>query len=237
LAPCADAKRNVAPPCRRVAAGQAFVTPGARHPEPVDVILLAIAPVDACAEAEAPGGYPSGHPSNREAGRRRRQRRLGTFRHWPRRCGIRCCLAGLYLSTPAFEETEGRADDGADSAGHAGRIRDSGPATERSVEERAAGVQVVLLMRRRMLRVRGGQQVPEAWAAPEPFGISEQVLLCCFGHDQSTERSGADLRKALVEVGFRGAAAREIVRHSSLTRRSAPGSYRLRRLGEERSVP
>jgi hypothetical protein len=71
-----------------------------------------------------------------------------------------------------------------------------------------------------MLRVRGGQQVPEAWAAPEPFGISEQVLLCCFGLDQSTERSGADLRKALVEVGFRGAAARAIVRSSPLTRRS-----------------
>jgi hypothetical protein len=75
-----------------------------------------------------------------------------------------------------------------------------------------------------MLRVRGGQQVPEAWAAPEPFGISEQVLLCCFGLDQSTERSGADPRKALVEVGFRGAAAREIVRSSPLTRRSAPGN-------------
>jgi hypothetical protein len=201
----------------------------------VDVILLAIAPGDACAEAEAPGGYPSGHTSNREAGRRRRQRRLGTFRHWPRRCGIRCCLAGLYLSTPAFEETEGRADDGADTAGRAGRTPDPGPATERCGEERAAGVQVVLVMSRRMLRA--DQQVPEAWAAPEPFGISEQVLLCCFGLDQSTECSGAELRKALVEVGFRGSATREIVRNSPLTRRSAPGSYRLRRLGEERSVP
>lgn len=98
-------------------------------------------------------------------------------------------------------------------------------------------MQVVLVMRRRKLGVRGGRQSPKAWAAPEPFGISEQVLLCCFGLDQSTERSGADLRKALVEVGFPGSAAREIVRNSPLTRRSAPGSYRLRRLGEERSVP
>jgi hypothetical protein len=88
-----------------------------------------------------------------------------------------------------------------------------------------------------MLRVRGGQQVPEAWAAPEAFGISEQVLLCCFGLDQSTERSGAELRMALVEVGFRGSAAREIVRTCPLTHRSAQGSYRLRRLGEERSAP
>ena len=77
----------------------------------------------------------------------------------------------------------------------------------------------------------------QEWSAPEPFGISEQVLLCCFGLDQSTERSGADLRTALVEVGFPGSAAREIVRNSPLTRRSAPGSCRLRRLGEERSVP
>jgi hypothetical protein len=88
-----------------------------------------------------------------------------------------------------------------------------------------------------MLRVRGGRQVPEAWRAAEPFGTSEQVLLCCFGLEQSTERSGAELRKALVEVGFRGSAAREIVRTSPLNRRSAQGSYRLRRLGEERSVP
>jgi len=77
----------------------------------VDVILLAIAPGDTCAEAEAPGGYPSVLTSNRETGRRRRQRRLGTFlpvaaRSRGRRFGSHCCLPGLELSTEAFEEIE-----------------------------------------------------------------------------------------------------------------------------------
>jgi hypothetical protein len=77
----------------------------------------------------------------------------------------------------------------------------------------------------------------KACLSPEPFATSDQVLLCCFGLDQSTERSTAQLRKALVEVGFRAPAAREIIRMSPLIHRSSTGSYQLRRLCMERSVP
>jgi hypothetical protein len=78
---------------------------------------------------------------------------------------------------------------------------------------------------------------PEAYPPPEPFATSEPVLLCCFGVDQSTERSSAELCRALVDVGFPSPAAREIVRLSPLIHRSSDKSYRLRRLGMERSVP
>jgi hypothetical protein len=77
----------------------------------------------------------------------------------------------------------------------------------------------------------------EACLPPEPFATSDQVLLCCFGLDQSTERSGTQLRNALVEVGFASPAAREIIRRSPLVHRSSTGSYHLRRLCMERSVP
>jgi hypothetical protein len=72
---------------------------------------------------------------------------------------------------------------------------------------------------------------------PEPVSASEQVLLCCFGLDQSAERSSAQLRNSLVAVGFTSAAAREIVRTSPLVHRSSTGSYHLRRLRIEQSAP
>src|SRR4051794_38394246 len=72
----------------------------------------------------------------------------------------------------------------------------------------------------RILRIPGRasrhHEALEASLSPEPFATTDQVLLCCFGLDQSTERSNAQLRSALVEVGFRSPEAREIVRTSPL---------------------
>jgi hypothetical protein len=93
----------------------------------------------------------------------------------------------------------------------------------------------------RILRIPGRasrhHEALEASLSPEPFATTDQVLLCCFGLDQSTERSNAQLRSALVEVGFRSPEAREIVRTSPLVHRSSTGSYHLRRLYMEPSVP
>jgi hypothetical protein len=81
------------------------------------------------------------------------------------------------------------------------------------------------------------QEGSETDLAPEPFATSDQVLLCCFGLDQSTQRSSTQLRSALVEAGFTAPAAREIVRISPLIHRSYAGSYQLRHQNRERSVP
>jgi len=93
----------------------------------------------------------------------------------------------------------------------------------------------------RILRVPGRasrhHEALEASLPPEPFATTDQVLLCCFGLDQSTERSSVQLRMALVEVGFKSPEARAIVRTSPLVHRSSTGSYHLRRLCMERSVP
>ena len=63
---------------------------------------------------------------------------------------------------------------------------------------------------------------------PQPFSTSDQVLLCCFGLDQSAERSGNDLRRALVEAGFTSLSARKVINASVLICRTPHGSYRLR---------
>jgi hypothetical protein len=68
----------------------------------------------------------------------------------------------------------------------------------------------------------------------EPFATSEQVLLCCFGLDQSARRSGAQLREALVGAGFSLPGACAIVRVSPLVRRTSGGFYRLRSLDARR---
>jgi hypothetical protein len=81
------------------------------------------------------------------------------------------------------------------------------------------------------------QEALEADLAPEPFATAEQVLLCSFGLNQSTERSSANLCKALVEVGFRAPAARQVIRTSPLIHRSFKGTYQLRRLCMEQSAP
>jgi hypothetical protein len=64
----------------------------------------------------------------------------------------------------------------------------------------------------------------------EPFATSEQVLLSCFGlvGDASGTRSPAQLRTALIDAGFRGTAARHLIRTSPLLRRTATGQYHLR---------
>jgi hypothetical protein len=81
------------------------------------------------------------------------------------------------------------------------------------------------------------QEALEADLAPQPFATAEQVLLCSFGLNQSTERSSAHLCKALVEVGFRAPAARQVIRTSPLIHRPSKGTYRLRRLCMEQSAP
>jgi hypothetical protein len=63
---------------------------------------------------------------------------------------------------------------------------------------------------------------------PELFTTSDQVLLCCFGLDQAAERSGEQLRTALVEAGFTSTGARRVIRASGLIHRTSNGSYRLR---------
>jgi len=64
----------------------------------------------------------------------------------------------------------------------------------------------------------------------EPFATSEQVVLCCFGLDQSARRSKAQLREALIEAGFSLPGACAIVRFSPLIRRTSGGFYGLRSL-------
>jgi hypothetical protein len=78
---------------------------------------------------------------------------------------------------------------------------------------------------------------PDAALTAEPFATAEQVVLCCFGVDQSTELSSAKLCMDLVEAGFPAAAARQIIRSSPLVHRSATGLLALRRLGVEVSEP
>ncbi len=94
---------------------------------------------------------------------------------------------------------------------------------------------------RRILRKPGRtsrhQEALEACLSPEPFATAEQVLLCSFELNQSTERSSAHLRTALIEVGFTAPAAREIIRTSPLIHRSSKGMYQLRRLCMEQSAP
>jgi len=94
---------------------------------------------------------------------------------------------------------------------------------------------------RRILRVprraSPHHETLEAYLSPEPFATSDQVLLCSFGLNQSTERSSAHLCKALVEVGFRAPAARQVIRTSPLIHRSSKGTYQLRRLCMEQSAP
>jgi hypothetical protein len=96
-------------------------------------------------------------------------------------------------------------------------------------------------MKWRTQRVHGPadnhHETPEACWMSEPFATSEQVLLCCFGLDQSAERSSAQLRRHLAEAGFRAPAARHIINSSPLIHRSSTGSFRLRRLSMEGSVP
>jgi hypothetical protein len=86
-------------------------------------------------------------------------------------------------------------------------------------------------------RASRNQEALEADRAPEPFATAEQVLLCSFGLNQSTERSIAHLCKALIKVGFTTPAAREIIRTSPLIHRSSKATYQLRRLCMEQSVP
>jgi hypothetical protein len=82
-------------------------------------------------------------------------------------------------------------------------------------------------------RAAGHHAAPEVRLEPQPFATSDQVLLFCFGLDQSAERSSRQLRKALSEAGFSFPAAREIVRASPLIHRTAVGTYRLRRLNTQ----
>lgn len=65
---------------------------------------------------------------------------------------------------------------------------------------------------------------------PQLFTTSDQVLLCCFGLDQAAERSGEQLRTALVEAGFTSPSARWVIRASGLIHRTSNGCYRLRTL-------
>ena len=81
------------------------------------------------------------------------------------------------------------------------------------------------------------REKPEASLTSEPFTTAEQVVLCCFGLDQSTELSSTQLREDLVKAGFPAAAARQIVRSCPLVRRSSTGLFGLRRLSTEGSVP
>src|SRR5688572_27818183 len=80
----------------------------------------------------------------------------------------------------------------------------------------------------------GHNAVPEVQLEPEPFAVSDQALLCCFGLDQAAERSSRQLRAALVEAGFSFPAARAIVRGSPLIHRTKAGTYRLRTLETQR---
>ena len=69
----------------------------------------------------------------------------------------------------------------------------------------------------------------ERYLHSEPFATADQVLLCCFGLDRETSaRSPAQLRAALMEAGFRATVARHLIRTSSILRRDANGRYRLR---------
>ena len=96
-------------------------------------------------------------------------------------------------------------------------------------------------MKWRTARVPGSAEAthvpPGGYWMSEPFSTAEQVVLCCFGLDQSTERSGAQLRRGLAEAGFPAAAARHIVNSSPLLQRSSTRCFRLRRLSTEGSVP
>jgi hypothetical protein len=76
---------------------------------------------------------------------------------------------------------------------------------------------------------RHGNQL-EQYLDSEPFGTSDQALLCCFGLDKeaSATRSSAQLRRALVDAGFRVTVARHLIRSSPLLRRTGDGRYRLR---------
>jgi hypothetical protein len=69
----------------------------------------------------------------------------------------------------------------------------------------------------------------ERYLHDEPFDTSGQVLLCCFGLDEtpSATRSAAQLRTALVDAGFRVTVTRHLIRTSPLLRRVANGDYRL----------
>jgi hypothetical protein len=78
---------------------------------------------------------------------------------------------------------------------------------------------------------------PEASLTSEPFTTAEQVVLCCFGLDQSTELTSSQLREDLVKAGFPAAAARQILRSCPLVHRSSTGLFGLRRLSAEGSVP
>jgi len=78
---------------------------------------------------------------------------------------------------------------------------------------------------------------PEVSLTAEPLNTSEQVVLCCFGVDQSTERSSVQLCADLVKAGFTAPAARQIIRSSPLIHRSSTGFFGLRRLSIEGSAP
>jgi hypothetical protein len=64
----------------------------------------------------------------------------------------------------------------------------------------------------------------------EPFAISDQVLLCCFGldPDASGACSAAQLRAALLDAGFTATVARHLIHTSPLLRRAANDRYLLR---------
>lgn len=66
----------------------------------------------------------------------------------------------------------------------------------------------------------------------DSFPASDAVLMCSFGLDDATIRTGAQLRAALIEAGYRACVARHLVRISPLLRRLPRGDYQLRRFGD-----
>jgi hypothetical protein len=65
----------------------------------------------------------------------------------------------------------------------------------------------------------------------QPFCTSAALLLCSFGLDGATTRTGRQLRAALSEAGFGALTARHLIRVCPLLRRLPRGRYQLRRFG------
>ena len=65
----------------------------------------------------------------------------------------------------------------------------------------------------------------------QPPSTAELVVLCSFGLRHGSERSGSDLRRALVEAGYAPAEARAFLRTSPLVERTSRTGYRLTALG------